>query len=221
MEIESMETSEIDCKEDYSDIKDIVPPNSLDELKDQLQKIFAHDIVNTDYVITLLESYKSKESDWRQYAKFDKHRYTRNLVDTGNGKYNLMALCWGEGHGSSIHDHANSHCFVKVLEGSLTETRFAWPAKNESEEQLKKTDCLTFKKDEATYMSDELGLHRMENGSHSSKSVTLHLYIPPFEECRTYDETTAKTNTVKMTFTSEYGKRTPFKENIKRQAENN
>lgn len=26
-------------------------------------------------------------------------RYTRNLVDQGNGKFNLMILCWGEGHG--------------------------------------------------------------------------------------------------------------------------
>jgi cysteine dioxygenase len=55
-------------------------------------------------------------------------RYTRNLVDTGNGKYNLIALCWGEGHGSSVHDHSDAHCFVKVLDGQLKETMYAWPA---------------------------------------------------------------------------------------------
>lgn len=58
-------------------------------------------------------------------------RYTRNLVDDGNGKFNLMILCWGEGHGSAIHDHANSHCFMKMLHGSLQEVRFAWPDKEE------------------------------------------------------------------------------------------
>lgn len=26
-------------------------------------------------------------------------RYTRNLVDTGNENYNLIVICWGEGHG--------------------------------------------------------------------------------------------------------------------------
>lgn len=41
-------------------------------------------------------------------------RYTRNLVDTGNGKYNLMIVCWSEGQGSGIHDHPNSHCIMKV-----------------------------------------------------------------------------------------------------------
>ena len=38
-----------------------------------------------------------------------------------------MALCWGEGHGSSVHDHSDAHCFVKVLDGRLKETMFDWP----------------------------------------------------------------------------------------------
>jgi cysteine dioxygenase len=54
-------------------------------------------------------------------------RYTRNLVDEGNGKFNLMILCWGEGHGTAIHDHADAHCFMKVLQGTLTEVQFNWP----------------------------------------------------------------------------------------------
>lgn len=44
-----------------------------------------------------------------------------------------MILCWGEGHGSAIHDHADSHCFMKMLQGSLEEIRFAWPEKQGEE----------------------------------------------------------------------------------------
>lgn len=29
-------------------------------------------------------------------------RYTRNLVDEGNGKFNLIVLCWGEGQGRLV-----------------------------------------------------------------------------------------------------------------------
>lgn len=221
MEIIYAETEDFEFKENYSDLKSIVAPKSLEELKEQLRKVFSYDRVNIDYVIRLLESYKSNPKDWKQYAKFDKHRYTRNLVDTGNGKYNLMALCWGEGHGSSIHDHANADCFVKVLDGHLTETRFAWPDKDDPNAPLKQIGCETFGRDAATYMSDELGLHRMENKSHTNRTVTLHLYVPPFKSCRTFDENTAQTNEVKMTFWSEYGKRTPFKETCNREAENN
>ena len=32
-----------------------------------------------------------------------------------------MVLCWGEGHGSAIHDHANAHCVMKILQGELCE----------------------------------------------------------------------------------------------------
>lgn len=55
-------------------------------------------------------------------------RYTRNLVDAGNGKFNLMIVCWGEGHGSAIHDHAGTHCFMKMLQGELREIRYDWPS---------------------------------------------------------------------------------------------
>ena len=38
--------------------------------------------------------------------------------------------------------------------------------------------------DDVTYMSDELGLHRVENTSHSYNAVSLHLYAPPFGSCQ-------------------------------------
>lgn len=41
---------------------------------------------------------QSNEDDWKRYAVFDPNKYTRNLVDDGNGKFNLMVLAWGEGH---------------------------------------------------------------------------------------------------------------------------
>lgn len=48
-------------------------------------------------------------------------------MDAGNDKFNLMILCWGEGHASPIHDHSDSHCFMKMLKGELREIRYAWP----------------------------------------------------------------------------------------------
>lgn len=57
---------------------------------------------------------------------------------------------------------------------------------------------------------DSIGLHRMENGSHTECAASLHLYSPPFQTCQTFDQRTGHKNTVKMTFWSKYGKRTPF-----------
>ncbi len=41
---------------------------------------------------------RTNPRDWRKFAKFDKYKYTRNLVHEGNGKFNLMLLCWAEGN---------------------------------------------------------------------------------------------------------------------------
>lgn len=43
------------------------------------------------YIQRLMEAYISKPSEWRKYALSDLSRcYTRNLVDKGNGKSNLV-----------------------------------------------------------------------------------------------------------------------------------
>ena len=47
--------------------------------------------IDPDVIQQMMQSYTSKESEWEQYALLDpsKH-YTRNLVDEGNGKSNLV-----------------------------------------------------------------------------------------------------------------------------------
>ncbi|EDV29752.1 Cysteine dioxygenase type 1 [Trichoplax sp. H2] len=156
----------------------------LDGLIQQLRRIFDEDQVDVDQVIKLLGSYKSNPEDWMKFTK-----YTRNLVDRGNGKYNLMMLCWGEGQGSGIHDHANSHCFVKMLDGGLKEVMLEWP-EGEIEQPMTVKDVNIYKKDQVAYINDSMGLHRMENESHSKHAVSLHLYCPPFGECYNFDERT-------------------------------
>uniref|UniRef100_A0A673STZ1 Cysteine dioxygenase n=1 Tax=Suricata suricatta TaxID=37032 RepID=A0A673STZ1_SURSU len=135
-------------------------------------------------------------------------RYTRNLVDEGNGKFNLMILCWGEGHGSSIHDHTDSHCFLKMLQGNLKETLFAWPDKK-SNEMIKKSERI-LRENQCAYINDSIGLHRVENISHTEPAVSLHLYSPPFDTCHAFDQRTGHKNKVTMTFHSKFGIRIPF-----------
>ncbi|KAH9488337.1 Cysteine dioxygenase [Bulinus truncatus] len=195
----------------FCDPSTIVPPASLHELITRLHEVFESDNISVEYVQKLMTSYKSNRKDWKKFAKFDQFRYTRNLVDAGNGKFNLMTLCWNEGQGSSIHSHANSHCFLKVLDGGVKEELFEWP--NDSESGMKKWAENEYEKDQCTYINDSIGLHRVENTSHINKAVTLHLYSPPFDVCQCFDERTGRAVTSKVTFWSKYGRRTPFGRN--------
>lgn len=57
------------------------------------------------------------------------------------------------------------------------------------------------------YFVDSLGLHRVENPSHTEPAVSLHLYCPPFEQCGVFNQQTGQRTTCKMTFWSQYGER--------------
>ncbi|KAJ1721758.1 hypothetical protein LPJ61_005999, partial [Coemansia biformis] len=83
------------------------------------------------------------------------------------------------------------HCMMKLLGGQLDEHLYAWPDHGCSEAKglsLRRTASL--KANSVAYMHDKIGLHRIANPSMSEKAVSLHLYSPPYEMCKTFDETT-------------------------------
>jgi cysteine dioxygenase len=42
-----------------------------------------------------------------------------------------MILCWNESQSSAIHDHSDSHCFLKVLKGELMEVKYSFPTQHD------------------------------------------------------------------------------------------
>ena len=74
-------------------------------------------------------------------------------------------MCWDSAQGSSIHSHADSHCFMKVLRGTLQETLFAWPEKKEVETSrsdqlvpMTVTKAMTHNQDAVTYINGGYGV---------------------------------------------------------------
>lgn len=94
-----------------------VQPDRFDELvwalKDTLgpSSGLTCDDIDVEDLMKLMEGYDSAGEEWKRYAFGDSSRgYTRNLVDEGNGKSNLLVLVWSPNKGSPIHDHGNAHC---------------------------------------------------------------------------------------------------------------
>ena len=190
---------------------------TFDELLAGLAALFSVERVNVDEVRALLGAYRADAADYARYTLFSAHRYTRNLVDAGNGHYNVMVLCWPPGMGSSVHDHADAHCFVKVLRGELTETLFDWPGAMAPMRERAKS---VYGQNGVAYINgwhieaddsraDSIGLHRMENASHTAAAVSLHVYVPAFAECHTFDTRTSQPTVCKFAFWSEYGRQLP------------
>ncbi|KAI9337995.1 cysteine dioxygenase type 1 [Obelidium mucronatum] len=214
-------STETVCVPHESTTRPTACPKSLSDLINFLHShlddkgINEMETVDVDKIQAAMEAYVSNIQDWSQFRHFDIGRYTRNLVDSGNGKFNLMILCWPEGVASPIHDHAGSHCLMKVLEGGLKETRYAWPDEKGPKSALplslllpsitdqstpasvtEKKGCMEVTKetplqlDQVAYIHDKIGLHRVSNPT-NAPSVSLHLYCPPYETCKTFDEKTS------------------------------
>ncbi|KAM3515798.1 hypothetical protein MY11210_000569 [Beauveria gryllotalpidicola] len=153
------------------------------------------DDIDVTFLTRLMKLYDARDRNWAKYAFGDASRgYTRNLVDEGNGKSNLLVLVWSPGKGSPIHDHGNAHCLMKILKGNLTETRYEFPQQGESSGPLKVITEKTYKENQVAYMADELGLHRVSNKG-SDFAVSLHLYTPPNvakKGCHIFDEKTGR-----------------------------
>jgi cysteine dioxygenase len=129
-----------------------LPSGKLQKLINRLSEILGSSGIDAEHVSAtqlcdIMTAYESKSEDWMPYVSEWPNAdqpYTRNLVDSGNGKYNLVSPCklvfaksnrsdqlqlilvWKPDSGSRIHDHTE-HCCMKILQGELTETLFGWP----------------------------------------------------------------------------------------------
>ncbi|CAK7202962.1 hypothetical protein SEUCBS139899_005689 [Sporothrix eucalyptigena] len=170
------------------------------------------DDVDVNHLTRLMKEYDASDEGWMPYNFGDASRgYTRNLVDEGNGKSNLLVLVWSPGKGSQIHDHGNAHCLMKILRGDLTETRYAFPEETTdgTPHPMTITSEKTYHENAVAYMADELGVHKISNKG-SDFAVSLHLYTPPNVAkggCNIFNEKTSKCSHVsKCGYYTAYGK---------------
>ena len=131
----------------------------------------------------LIHSTEFKPNAFDTYASFSDDCYTRNsIIDTE--KFELILICWCEGHRTAIHDHGGEECWVKVIKGEFKETIY----KQDEAGDLNLVKSAISKANEITYMKDFMGFHRLENIS-NKKSMSLHLYAKPIRRCTIFNET--------------------------------
>lgn len=153
-----------------------------------------------DPISLLFRQTSLSPKEWRKYALFDDSRpYTRNLIATDNEQYTLLLLCWNPLHESPIHDHPCDGCWLQVLQGKVRECRY--------DRDLRCVADEIFQQGEVGYITDSMGYHKLGNPT-NQPSVTLHLYSPPFQECRVWchDEDANDFSCTTSPNYSEYGK---------------
>ncbi|PNH12658.1 Cysteine dioxygenase type 1, partial [Tetrabaena socialis] len=166
-------------------------------------------------VRALLQAYScTNTGDWRQYAEWGDHSYLRHLLWCDE-EFEVMVLCWKPGQASRVHNHADSHCWLAVLDGKVHEQQYRriareqdgaapeapWPpgcehgapaadgssteAPGDIELEPTRTNDLTA--GDVGYINDLIALHSIGAGDGEEPSCTLHVYSPPIRRVKTYE----------------------------------
>ncbi|KAH3667751.1 hypothetical protein WICMUC_005283 [Wickerhamomyces mucosus] len=174
----------------------------IKDLQGSLKDVKHKDEINTREVLNLLRYYKgSSDIEWKKYSLRDpKRSYTRNLVTKITPFSNLLVLVWEPGKKSSIHDHPNSNCFMKILQGEIKENLYS---KNTENKPILYRS-MTLQENSVAYINDNIGLHSMQNDS-DNLSVSLHLYTPSYQTSKSFNSDGLAVNN-EMDYYSSHGK---------------
>jgi predicted metal-dependent enzyme (double-stranded beta helix superfamily) len=113
--------------------------------------------------------------------------YARHLVHRDSqGRFSMIAMVWGPGQGTPIHDHGGLWCVECVLQGSI-EVHAYQPYDRESDDRqgFRRADMIKASFGEAGHLIPPLDHHVLTN-PFDEIAVTLHVYGGDMAWCRTF-----------------------------------
>lgn len=138
-----------------------------------------------DYV-SLANKLDLDEKELSKFAFWDDQQYTRNCIKRTDD-YELLLLCWEKNQETPIHCHNGEECWVYMASGKIHEIRY----QKDEDDQPYSTNELKMVDSGVSYMNDDMGYHSLAN-IHNGRSMTLHLYVEPIDECSVYCEDSEK-----------------------------
>lgn len=169
---------------------------SIKQLVDELDQITKEE----DYK-KLVNRLAIDIKEYTPYAHWSDETYTRNCIRRTDD-YELILLCWNEGQETPIHCHNNQECWVYVVKGEFDEQRFK---EGDGKEEIEVEAEMQLEKDGISYMNDDMGYHSLAN-INDGRSMSLHLYMNPIDECNIYNEETGEFELKKLVYHSYEGK---------------
>jgi cysteine dioxygenase len=203
-------------------------PLSLSELVQHISVELQKPKPDMRIVDAAMRAYDASSNEHKRFEHWNpSKKYTRNLIATDHETFTLMLLCWNESQGSPIHSHAGSECFMRIIEGSVVESKYHVIQSNCTKIDESFAD-ITFSADSdnasssdrtqnsklpvvelyshrvasegsVLFINDTIGVHKIEN-PFPTRAVTLHCYLPPYESCVLYDENSSETKVGYTTF---------------------
>lgn len=150
----------------------------------------------------LIEHAAIDVEDLANYRFLPEVGYGRNLIYSCD-QFEVILMCWPDQQRSAVHDHADSLCIMKCIEGELIEQRYQ---RGEEPSLLQQVTEHRLRSGDLQQIDDSQGLHSINNRS-GALACSLHFYFPAIHSCHLYCSKTGEKQQVFSLFTSEFGVR--------------
>jgi predicted metal-dependent enzyme (double-stranded beta helix superfamily) len=182
---------------------------SVQDFAAELRKVPATSFTNVDTIHRFLRDHPVEPDSLSPYLVWDRQHYTRNLIDKSD-LYELVAICWEVGQVSSIHNHRDQNCWMAAPIGKLMvqNYRVLWQDEAAGKCNLEPADTLEMNAHNPVAVNPLEPVHRVYNPAElKQRAVSLHVYSRPFDSCVVYSDQQGTCGTIKLHYTTEYGKR--------------
>jgi cysteine dioxygenase len=174
----------------------------------ELQRFPESAFDRTDQIVKFLQNTPVAPDTLAPYLTWDRQHYTRNLIDK-TPLYELIAVCWEIGQGSSVHNHRDQNCWMAVPIGRLLVENYRVISQELSEGtcDLQPAETLEMNLTHPCAVDPEEPVHRVYNPSEfNQRAVSLHVYSRPFDSCVVYSPEQHTCGEIKLHYTTEYGR---------------
>ena len=145
--------------------------------------------IGLDLVSDLMARTDISRAHLKPLINFREEKYTRSLIHRTN-LFDVMILCWPKNKISPVHDHCDQLGWVRVLRGSLQETRYCLgegqsiPKEGEPCDLDQTSLAVQCAGEIVSGVERAQGIHSL--GTLEEDAVSLHIYSKPHDRCRMF-----------------------------------
>lgn len=118
-------------------------------------------------------------------------------------RFEVLLLNWAPGSASQIHDHGGQHCWLAVVDGTLSVEGYDRldDGTREGRALITPRDCLILETGDLDLRSAAVDIHRVAVAGKTG-AVSLHIYARPLQRFYVYDEFAQRCEEVRSRYDS-------------------
>lgn len=180
---------------------------AIQELISKLRCCSDDDFLNVKRIHDLLRATPIEPESIEQYLVWDRQHYTRNLIHK-TPLYEMIAICWEVGQGSSIHNHKGQNCWMAVPIGKLLIQNYKVLSQDLDGGtcDIVPTDIIEMNPAAPAAVNPQEPVHKVYNPAEfGQRAVSVHVYSKPYDSCVVYSDEQHKCGEIKLSYTSQFG----------------